>query len=52
MCEAFGFSGRVLKEAYWVNETSFRKPDDKQSEKIARGGDLSWRQPANGVSFG
>jgi phenol 2-monooxygenase len=23
MFEAFGFSGRVLKEAYWVNETAF-----------------------------
>ena len=30
MFEAFGFSERVLKEAYWVNETSFWKPDDKQ----------------------
>ena len=28
MFEAFGFSERVLKEAYWVNETSFWKPDD------------------------
>jgi len=23
MFEAFGFSERVLKEAYWVNETTF-----------------------------
>ena len=28
MFEAFGFSERVLKEAYWVNETAFWKPDD------------------------
>ena len=28
MFEAFGFSERVLKEAYWVNETTFWKPDD------------------------
>jgi phenol 2-monooxygenase len=28
MFEAFGFVERVLKEAYWVNETTFWKPDD------------------------
>ncbi len=28
MFEAFGFAERVLKEAYWVNETTFWKPDD------------------------
>src|SRR5258707_7794728 len=28
MFEAFGFSDRVLKEAHWVNETTFWKPDD------------------------
>ena len=33
MFEAFGFSERVLKEAYWVNETSFWKPDDKQARQ-------------------
>ena len=36
MFEAFGFSERVLKEAYWVNETTFWKPDDKQREHIVR----------------
>ena len=36
MFEAFGFSGRVLKEAYWVNETVFWKPDDKQRRNIVR----------------
>jgi phenol 2-monooxygenase (NADPH) len=36
MFEAFGFSGRVMKEAYWVNETSFWKPDDEQREHIVR----------------
>ena len=30
MFEAFGFSERVMKEAYWVNETSFWKPDDNE----------------------
>ena len=30
MFEAFGFSERVLKEACWINETTFWKPDEKQ----------------------
>ncbi len=38
MFEAFEFSGRALKEAYWVNETSFWKPDLSQSGTIVRGG--------------
>ena len=38
MFEAFGFSERVLKEACWVNETTFWKPDDKQREHIVRSG--------------
>src|SRR5271163_1340834 len=37
MFEAFGFSERVLKEAYWVNETSFWKPDIRRAH-IVRGG--------------
>src|SRR5262249_31056440 len=32
MFEAFGFSERVLKEGYWVNETTFWKPDDSNRE--------------------
>src|SRR5438874_10591974 len=32
MFQAFGFSERVLKEPYWVNETSFWKPDDRRRE--------------------
>ena len=36
MFEAFGFSEKVLKEAYWVNETSFWKPDETDRQKIAR----------------
>lgn len=36
MFEAFGFSERVMKEAYWVNETSFWKPDPEQAEIIVR----------------
>jgi phenol 2-monooxygenase len=38
MFEAFGFAERVLKEAYWVNETSFWKPDDTRREMIVRSG--------------
>ena len=37
MFEAFGFAGRVLREAYWVNETTFWKPGD-DGETIVRGG--------------
>ena len=36
MFEAFGFAERVLKESYWVNETTFWKPDHDD-----RGGDGS-----------
>ena len=36
MFEAFGFSERVLKESYWVNETSFWKPDQTSPENIVR----------------
>ena len=38
MFEAFGFSERVLKEACWVNETTFWKPDHTQPENIVRSG--------------
>jgi len=38
MFEAFGFNERVLKEAYWVNETSFWKPDENRPENIVRSG--------------
>ena len=38
MFEAFGFSEKVLKEAYWVNETTFWKPDKASGEKIIRSG--------------
>src|SRR5579862_6957498 len=36
MFEAFGFSERVLKESYWVNETSFWKPDPTRPANIIR----------------
>jgi phenol 2-monooxygenase len=38
MFHAYGFAERVLKEAYWVNETTFWKPDDKHTKNIVRSG--------------
>ncbi|WP_111497546.1 FAD-binding monooxygenase [Marinobacter bohaiensis] len=38
MFEAYGFSEKVLKEAYWVNETTFWKPDDARRDCIRRSG--------------
>ncbi|MGY8631589.1 FAD-binding monooxygenase [Bradyrhizobium sp. 14AA] len=38
MFHAYGFSERVLKEAYWVNETTFWKPNERAPEKIVRSG--------------
>ena len=36
MFQAFGFSERVLREAYWVNETCFWVPDDTRPDCIVR----------------
>jgi phenol 2-monooxygenase len=38
MFQAFGFRERVEKEAYWVNETTFWKPDARNAERIVRSG--------------
>ena len=38
MFEAFGFSERVMQEAYWVNEVTFWKPDADRPEHIVRNG--------------
>jgi phenol 2-monooxygenase (NADPH) len=38
MFHAFGFSERVLKEACWINETAFWKPDERQPANIVRSG--------------
>ena len=38
MFEAFGFVERVMKEAYWVNEVTFWKPDEDRRENIVRNG--------------
>jgi 2-polyprenyl-6-methoxyphenol hydroxylase-like FAD-dependent oxidoreductase len=37
MFEAFGFAHRVLNEAYWVNETTFWKPDSVAEVSSASG---------------
>jgi 2-polyprenyl-6-methoxyphenol hydroxylase-like FAD-dependent oxidoreductase len=36
MFEAFGFAHQVLNEAYWVNETTFWKPDDAHGADKSR----------------
>lgn len=36
MFNAFGFAEQVLKEAYWVNETTFWNPDPQNADHIAR----------------
>jgi phenol 2-monooxygenase len=38
MFHAFGFSERVLKEASWITETTFWKPNDRQPKNIVRSG--------------
>lgn len=38
MFNAFDFAEKVLKQGYWVNETTFWKPDPKRPDHIARNG--------------
>lgn len=38
MFEAFGFAEKVLKESYWVNETTFWRPDAIEPTRITRSG--------------
>ena len=38
MFDAFGFSERVLKEACWITETTFWRPDENKPENIVRSG--------------
>ena len=38
MFNAFGFAERLLKEAYWVNETVFWRPHPQDRSRIVRGG--------------
>ncbi|WP_206244589.1 FAD-binding monooxygenase [Novosphingobium terrae] len=48
MFNAFGFAERVAREAYWVNETTFWKPDDTHAGRIARHGRI--RDTEEGLS--
>lgn len=36
MFEAFGFADRVVREAYWVNETAFWRPSADEPHRIER----------------
>jgi phenol 2-monooxygenase (NADPH) len=38
MFNAFGFAEKVLKQGYWVNETTFWKPDPERPDHITRNG--------------
>ena len=38
MFEAFGFSERVMKEACWINEVTFWKPDEAEPANVVRHG--------------
>ena len=38
MFEAFGFAHTVMREAYWVNETTFWKTDPEKADSIIRTG--------------
>jgi len=38
MFNAYGFAEKVLKQSYWVNETTFWRPDPKNPEHIVRNG--------------
>lgn len=45
MFNAFGFAEQVLREGYWVNETAFWHPSDKEEEGIIRGGLINDTEP-------
>jgi len=48
MFQAFGFAEEVLRESYWVNETTFWQPSENGEDGISRG---SWiRDTAPGLS--
>ncbi len=38
MFEAFNFAEKVMKEACWINEVTFWKPDEKQQGNVVRHG--------------
>ncbi len=45
MFNAFGFAERVLREAYWVNETTFWTPGPDQDRGIIRTGRIDDTEP-------
>lgn len=45
MFNAFGFAERVLREAYWVNETTFWTPSDQPGGGIVRTGRIDDTEP-------
>jgi phenol 2-monooxygenase/3-hydroxybenzoate 4-monooxygenase len=38
MFQAFGFAEKVVREACWINEVTFWKPDDRDASRIVRHG--------------
>jgi phenol 2-monooxygenase (NADPH) len=45
MFEAFGLAGRLVREAYWVNEVSFWRPDPDDPTRITRTGRVQDVEP-------
>lgn len=45
MFNAFGFAEQVLREACWVNETTFWRPADQRADGITRGGWIKDTEP-------
>jgi phenol 2-monooxygenase len=45
MFEALGLAGRLVSEAYWVNEVSFWRPDPEDPTRIARTGRIQDTEP-------
>ena len=48
MFDAFGLSGKLIREAYWVNETVFWRPSPEDRSKIVRTGRV--QDTADGLS--
>ncbi len=45
MFNAFGFAERLLREAYWVSETSFWRPNEDRTAGIVRSGRIIDTEP-------
>jgi len=48
MFNAFGLAGKLIREAYWVNETVFWRPDEQDRTRIVRSGRI--QDVADGLS--